>query len=498
MEDLVNFFTPFNTALVSMLIFLSTRIYKQGIIPFKYFSIAFSFNILYLFITYILSNIKSLEFFNKDYFSRLEISSNITLFILNILSSFFLLYVYLSFKRNKDKKSTFFGKTVTTIIIMIIIVCSAYIYFSIIEKSLIINYFEVTAKVFSLLSVLVVIQYFKSFKEKKVSITNIKVLFVGLWIYFIIHFIPLISILFKENDKYDLTLNMIGQLCAIISKGLILYGFFRIYLLKKEAEKKDETIRNEFSTILGYTFHELASPKNSLGTLLLKQKANMPSSLKTRATINRECLRNFYHIDSIIDASEMEYKWSKSDKNKDSDLTSTEPKSANINSLIEMAIFSFKRGHTIYENGSMIYTEAITFHVDYGGNCNFSCKSKARIVQIFTNLINNSHYAFDGEKGEVYVKTRINKITDDENRIIKREIIVDFEDSGPGIPENIQSRVFERGFSTKPKDNPIKGLGLAIVDDHIKEINGSITLESPVISTTLFDKTKGTKFTIKF
>jgi signal transduction histidine kinase len=50
-------------------------------------------------------------------------------------------------------------------------------------------------------------------------------------------------------------------------------------------------------------------------------------------------------------------------------------------------------------------------------------------------------------------------------------------DSGPGIPEDAQQRVFEPFYSTKSRGT---GLGLAIVQRRVVEIGGSVELTSPV------------------
>ena len=50
-------------------------------------------------------------------------------------------------------------------------------------------------------------------------------------------------------------------------------------------------------------------------------------------------------------------------------------------------------------------------------------------------------------------------------------------DSGPGIPPDVQQRVFEPFYSTKSRGT---GLGLAIVQRRVVEIGGSVELISPV------------------
>jgi signal transduction histidine kinase len=86
------------------------------------------------------------------------------------------------------------------------------------------------------------------------------------------------------------------------------------------------------------------------------------------------------------------------------------------------------------------------------------------------NLITNSIQAMDGD-GTINI--RVN----DQEKFHTIEI----EDSGPGIPENILSKIFEPLFTTKPGGT---GLGLATVKNIIEQHNGSIYVKNnPTIFT---------------
>jgi signal transduction histidine kinase len=91
----------------------------------------------------------------------------------------------------------------------------------------------------------------------------------------------------------------------------------------------------------------------------------------------------------------------------------------------------------------------------------------SELNQVWTNLIDNALDAVDGA-GEIVLRTR-------------REgdrVVVEVNDNGPGIPEEIQGRVFDQFFTTK---DPGKGTGLGldisyriVVDKH----RGDIRLSS--------------------
>ena len=70
--------------------------------------------------------------------------------------------------------------------------------------------------------------------------------------------------------------------------------------------------------------------------------------------------------------------------------------------------------------------------------------------QVWTNLIDNAVSAMDGT-GTLTVRTSRDK----------DQLLVEFADTGPGIPPDIQSRIFEPFFTTKPVGQGT-GLGLDI------------------------------------
>ncbi len=72
----------------------------------------------------------------------------------------------------------------------------------------------------------------------------------------------------------------------------------------------------------------------------------------------------------------------------------------------------------------------------------------SELNQVWTNIIDNALDALNG-KGEITLRTRQEEAW----------IVVEIEDNGPGIPEEIQPRIFESFFTTK---GPGKGTGLGL------------------------------------
>lgn len=90
----------------------------------------------------------------------------------------------------------------------------------------------------------------------------------------------------------------------------------------------------------------------------------------------------------------------------------------------------------------------------------------SELNQVWTNIIDNAIDAMDG-KGDIWIRTR--KDGD--------WVIVEIEDNGPGISQEIQDRIFSPFFTTKAVGKGT-GLGLYITYDIIQKHAGEIKLYS--------------------
>jgi signal transduction histidine kinase len=95
--------------------------------------------------------------------------------------------------------------------------------------------------------------------------------------------------------------------------------------------------------------------------------------------------------------------------------------------------------------------------------------------RVFINLTRNSIQAME-RGGTISISTDVQD----------HSCIITIADTGPGIPRNIQHKVFEPNFSTKSDGT---GLGLAICRKIVEDLNGTIGLQS--------EEGKGTTFTIQ-
>jgi signal transduction histidine kinase len=87
---------------------------------------------------------------------------------------------------------------------------------------------------------------------------------------------------------------------------------------------------------------------------------------------------------------------------------------------------------------------------------------------IVENLTRNAVDAMGGNSGTFTVELK------EENN----HIIIDFTDTGKGIPKNIQRKIFSPGFTTKQRG---WGLGLTLVKRILNYNNGKITVKSSTV-----------------
>ena len=123
------------------------------------------------------------------------------------------------------------------------------------------------------------------------------------------------------------------------------------------------------------------------------------------------------------------------------------------------------------------HEEKVKFNLNFQKDSYFGLiGDENQLIRLFNNLIQNSLQAMD-YNGNI----KLNLSQEGNN------IIVSFMDSGPGIPIEIQDKIFEPKFTTKTKG---KGLGLALACQIILNHNGKISLVK--------ERAMGTEFKITF
>lgn len=116
----------------------------------------------------------------------------------------------------------------------------------------------------------------------------------------------------------------------------------------------------------------------------------------------------------------------------------------------------------------------IELEFDHDKHVNKFTGNATAIGILIRNLVDNAiRYSSEGGHVAVRVYTQQN------------EIRLEVRDDGPGIPDELRSRVFERFFRVIGNKSPGSGLGLGIVQQICALHNARVTLEAPSIGTGL-------------
>lgn len=106
-----------------------------------------------------------------------------------------------------------------------------------------------------------------------------------------------------------------------------------------------------------------------------------------------------------------------------------------------------------------------------------------QIAQVFVNIIRNALQALANDQLPAANRQSPDIIVILNAAYSDREVQISISDNGPGIPENIQARIFQPNFTTKSNGN---GLGLAISKHIVEGSGGRIEFETSPKGTTFF------------
>jgi signal transduction histidine kinase len=91
-----------------------------------------------------------------------------------------------------------------------------------------------------------------------------------------------------------------------------------------------------------------------------------------------------------------------------------------------------------------------------------------QLQQVFINLLINAGTAMSG-RGKLTITSRFDQFSE--------QVILEFADTGPGIPEEIISKVFEPFFTTKAPGEGT-GLGLSVAYGIIQQHGGTMSVSN--------------------
>lgn len=144
----------------------------------------------------------------------------------------------------------------------------------------------------------------------------------------------------------------------------------------------------------------------------------------------------------------------------------------NIHVLLDRAIQSLRAANV----------KAPTIRINFDPSLPDVIVDPDAMLQILINLLQNACDALRGiDKPEISITTRFlmsgalkSPVKDNGERAVKLPVEVTITDNGPGVPEAIASEVFSP-FVTSKRDG--QGLGLAIVQKLMRDMNGRVSYE---------------------
>ena len=242
------------------------------------------------------------------------------------------------------------------------------------------------------------------------------------------------------------------------------------YISSKEARQKRKTIEEELNSIGIENAKEAADFLVRIGITEELEGVIPLFKCNDREKIMEFILRVSDIIDSknIIDtAISQSIKVIQALKDYSRSTENQKPAKTNIKETIETTLI-------LYGNKIRDGIELVTIFYDVPDIIGYSHE----LSQVWTNIIQNSIQAMD-QTGKITIS-----LGQTDNNIE-----VKIEDTGKGIPEEIQEKIFEPMFTTKGRGEGT-GLGLDIAKKIIEKHNGTIKLKST--------KGQGTTFTITF
>ena len=139
----------------------------------------------------------------------------------------------------------------------------------------------------------------------------------------------------------------------------------------------------------------------------------------------------------------------------------------------------------------------VDVRVEGGRTCIAGSETLAE--EMLYNLIENG-IRYNHEGGSVVMSVNLEMTSEDGRetsargaRVVRKQAVVRVSDTGPGIPEDMHDKIFERFFrvdKSRSKETGGTGLGLAIVKHAVMHHGGTIDVESA--------EGKGTTFVLRF
>lgn len=220
------------------------------------------------------------------------------------------------------------------------------------------------------------------------------------------------------------------------------------------------------SDFISSVSHELRTPLTSIkgyaAILLAGKLGSVPDEIRSRLEkINRHSDELVHMVNDLLDISRIE----------------SGKVNMNMESL-ELKYISDKVADLLSEQ---MKTKNITFSSNIPDDCQKILADRSQIERVFINLVGNA-LKFTPEKGKISINAHRS------GRVIQ----VDITDTGFGIPEDAQEKIFEEFFRVENTINQeVKGtgLGLTLVKHIIEAHQGRIWVKSKISEGSTFSFT---------
>ena len=224
--------------------------------------------------------------------------------------------------------------------------------------------------------------------------------------------------------------------------------------LRKSEEEKYQNTRQIAGGVAHEIYNALFPATSSLDKLKSRIFQTDPEEIK-----RNEKLISLMEaaLDRALKMTELVTQYSKLEAQKDKEVINLEDFISNL----------------INENPSII-NHNVTLIKDIDSKAQLHI-NKNHLFSLLNNLINNAVDALeeiDNKEIEIKVKQ------------INNQVKIEISDNGPGIPEDISSKIFTPFFSTKPRTGT--GLGLAICKKIVDIYKGDISMEMKLDKKTKF------------
>ncbi len=221
-----------------------------------------------------------------------------------------------------------------------------------------------------------------------------------------------------------------------------------------QKQTKELEHRAELGEVMATFAHEVRNPINNISTGLQLMSRNLPEGDPNQAEISRllqDCDRLAELMSMVLSLS----------------------KQANYSlGPIDLTPL-FKR--IINRRLSRLENTRIWYDLHTQPNTPFALGDMRALEQVFTNLINNSIQAMSETGGNLVIRIQPGNGSELGLPTSEECIEVSIADTGPGIPEEIQDKIFQPFYTTTSTGT---GLGLSIVKRIVSLHNGTIKLES--------------------